>query len=70
MQAVALLIAVLLPLALGGLGSLITVHAVRTWYPTLVRPSFAPPLVGVRPGVDHALRDDGRSQLARVATRP
>ena len=43
MQAFALLIAVLLPLAVGGLGSLLTFEAVRTWYPMLVRPSFAPP---------------------------
>ena len=35
--------AVLLPLAVGGLGSFATFDAVRTWYPTLVRPSFAPP---------------------------
>lgn len=38
-----LVIAVLVPLAVGGLGSLLTFDAVRTWYPTLVRPSFAPP---------------------------
>lgn len=37
------LAAVLLPLAVGGLGSLATIGGVRTWYPTLVRPSFAPP---------------------------
>jgi tryptophan-rich sensory protein len=35
--------AVLLPLAVGALGSLATFDAVRVWYPTLVRPSFAPP---------------------------
>lgn len=42
-QALALVVAVLLPLAVGGLGSLATFGAVREWYPTLVRPSFAPP---------------------------
>jgi len=39
----ALVAAVLLPLAVGVLGSFSTMDAVRTWYPTLVRPSFAPP---------------------------
>jgi len=38
-----LIVAVLLPLAIGGLGAVFTMDAVRTWYPTLVRPSFAPP---------------------------
>lgn len=37
------LAAVLLPLLVGGLGSLATMGGVRTWYPTLARPSFAPP---------------------------
>ncbi len=41
--AIAFVVAVLLPLAIGGLGSLATFGAVRDWYPTLVRPSFAPP---------------------------
>lgn len=40
---VALIVAVLLPLTVGVLGSFATMHSVRTWYPTLVRPSFAPP---------------------------
>lgn len=39
----ALVVAVLLPLGVGVLGSLGTFDAVREWYPTLVRPSFAPP---------------------------
>jgi tryptophan-rich sensory protein len=39
----ALTAAVLLPLAVGALGGLATATSVRTWYPTLVRPSFAPP---------------------------
>ena len=34
---------VLLPLVVGVLGSFSTMDSVRTWYPTLVRPSFAPP---------------------------
>jgi len=42
-RAVGLVVAVLLPLGVGVLGSLVTVGAVRDWYPTLVRPSFAPP---------------------------
>jgi benzodiazapine receptor len=42
-QAIGLVLAVLLPLAVGALGSLPTFGAVRDWYPTLVRPSFAPP---------------------------
>ena len=40
---IALVVAVLLPVAVGVLGSFATVSAVREWYPTLVRPSFAPP---------------------------
>lgn len=43
MPMIRLVIAVLVPLAVGGLGSLLTFDAVRTWYPSLVRPSFAPP---------------------------
>lgn len=39
----ALAAAVLLPQAVGALGALSTFGAVRDWYPTLVRPSFAPP---------------------------
>ncbi len=35
--------AVLLPLVVGVLGSVATMDSVRTWYPTLVRPPFAPP---------------------------
>ncbi len=36
-------VALLLPLGVGALGSLPTAGAVREWYPTLVQPSFAPP---------------------------
>jgi len=36
-------VALLLPLVVGVLGSFSTMDSVRTWYPTLVRPSFAPP---------------------------
>jgi translocator protein len=39
----ALAAAVLLPLGVGALGGLATSTSVRTWYPNLVRPSFAPP---------------------------
>jgi len=42
-RAVALAVALVVPLAVGGLGSLATFDAVRTWYPTLTRPVFAPP---------------------------
>lgn len=38
-----LLVAVALPLAVGILGAFATVDSVRDWYPSLVRPSFAPP---------------------------
>lgn len=38
-----LVLAVLLPLGVGIAGSFSTMDSVRTWYPTLVRPSFAPP---------------------------
>ncbi len=43
MSFVSFVIAVLLPQAVGGLSAVVTVRAVREWYPTLVRPSFAPP---------------------------
>lgn len=42
-QAIALVVAIALPLLVGALGSVFTFDAVRTWYPTLVRPAFAPP---------------------------
>ena len=42
-QAVALIIAVALPLLVGALGSIVTFRAVGDWYPRLVQPSFAPP---------------------------
>jgi len=42
-SALALLVAVLVPLGVGALGSFATFAAVRDWYPSLVRPSFAPP---------------------------
>lgn len=38
-----LALAIVVPLGVGALGSFTTFDAVRTWYPTLVRPSFAPP---------------------------
>lgn len=42
-RAIGLVVAVLVPLGVGVLGSLLTVGSVREWYPTLVQPSFAPP---------------------------
>jgi tryptophan-rich sensory protein len=44
-QALALLLLVLLCLAVGWLGSLVTTPAVREWYPTLTLPSWRPPNV-------------------------
>lgn len=41
--AIALIVAVALPVLVGVFGSIFTVSAVKEWYPTLVRPSFAPP---------------------------
>ncbi|MFN0180303.1 MAG: TspO/MBR family protein [Gemmatimonadales bacterium] len=38
-----LIVAVLLPLVVGLVGSISTMDSVRTWYPALARPSFAPP---------------------------
>jgi tryptophan-rich sensory protein len=38
-----LLIAIALPLAVGGLSGYATAGGVSTWYPTLVKPSFNPP---------------------------
>ena len=38
-----LLIAVALPVAVGGLSGFATARGVSTWYPTLVKPSFNPP---------------------------
>jgi benzodiazapine receptor len=39
----ALIVALALPLAVGAAAAVATVGAVRTWYPTLARPAFAPP---------------------------
>lgn len=38
-----LAVALLLPLGVGALGGVATFEAVRSWYPSLARPSFAPP---------------------------
>ena len=38
-----LLIAIALPLAVGGLSGYATAGGVSTWYPTLIKPSFNPP---------------------------
>jgi tryptophan-rich sensory protein len=38
-----LVIAVAMPIVVGGLSGLATSRAVSTWYPTLVKPSFKPP---------------------------
>jgi len=38
-----LIIAIALPLAVGGLSGFATAGGVSTWYPTLVKPSFNPP---------------------------
>jgi tryptophan-rich sensory protein len=42
-RALALLVALSIPLGVGALGSFFTFGSVRDWYPTLVQPSFAPP---------------------------
>ena len=41
--AIALFIAIAVPLAIGGLSGFATADAVSSWYPTLVKPSFNPP---------------------------
>ena len=38
-----LIIAVAVPLAVGGLSGFATAGGVSTWYPTLVKPAFNPP---------------------------
>jgi tryptophan-rich sensory protein len=38
-----LILAVSIPLLVGGLAGLATARGVRTWYPELVKPSFTPP---------------------------
>lgn len=38
-----LVLAVAIPLAVGGLSGFVTAEAVSTWYPTLVKPAFNPP---------------------------
>ena len=40
-------------------GGIVTAPAVRTWYAGLPRPAWTPPELGLRPGVDRPLRDDG-----------
>ena len=42
-NAVKLVIAVALPLVVGGLSGFATSKGVETWYPTLIKPSFNPP---------------------------
>lgn len=42
-EPLALLLALALPLAVGALGGVATSSSVRTWYPTLRKPSFNPP---------------------------
>jgi tryptophan-rich sensory protein len=42
-NAVKLVIAVALPVAVGALSGFATARGVSTWYPTLVKPSFNPP---------------------------
>lgn len=39
----ALIVCLALPLLVGALGALGTMDGLRTWYPSLTRPSFAPP---------------------------
>ena len=36
-------VALILPLAAGGLGSLFTMSEIKTWYSTLIKPVFSPP---------------------------
>jgi len=38
-----LIIAILLPVGVGGLGGIATASSVKTWYPTLKKPSWNPP---------------------------
>ena len=42
-NAIKLLLAVAVPLAIGGLSGFATARGVDTWYPTLAKPSFNPP---------------------------
>jgi tryptophan-rich sensory protein len=42
-NAVQLILAITLPLAVGGLSGFATARGVETWYPTLVKPPFNPP---------------------------
>ena len=42
-SALKLVIAVALPIAVGGLSGFATANGVSTWYPTLVKPPFNPP---------------------------
>jgi tryptophan-rich sensory protein len=42
-DAIKLLVAVAVPLAIGGLSGFVTARSVDTWYPTLAKPSFNPP---------------------------
>jgi benzodiazapine receptor len=42
-NAIKLVVAVVLPLAVGGLSGYATAQGVRSWYPTLVKPFFNPP---------------------------
>ncbi|MCX2451827.1 tryptophan-rich sensory protein [Pedobacter sp. PLR] len=40
---IAFVINLAIPLAVGAIGSILTLTSVKTWYPTLAKPSFNPP---------------------------
>ena len=42
-QFLPLFICILIPLIFGAIGGLLTAESVKTWYPTLTKPSFNPP---------------------------
>lgn len=42
-QFIPFLINIAIPISIGAVGGLITMDAVKTWYPTLTKPSFNPP---------------------------
>ena len=42
-NAIKLIVAVVAPLAVGGLSGMATARGVETWYPTLAKPAFNPP---------------------------
>jgi hypothetical protein len=48
------------------IGSIFTAPEISTWYATLARPTFAPPRLALRTGMDSPLHHDGDLRIHRL----